>query len=151
MQLQNKIYKFSNWSVNVKRFRFLSDIIVRSFPHCIWIYLLQWNHVNLLWTINNFSEQYLETLWIGTEGYFNSTWIQFPRKWSNYYIGKETKFADPYIVIYKAWNILKSVSWLINIKSRSNIKTCKQLFLFLITYDDDVINIVIFVNNKYFA
>ena len=33
----------------------------------------------------------------------------------------------------------------------SNIKTCKQLFLFLITYDDDVINRVIFMNNKYFA
>jgi hypothetical protein len=36
-------------------------------------------------------------------------------------------------------------------KYMSNIKTCKQLFLFLITYDDDVINIVIFMNNKYFA
>jgi len=32
MQLQNKIYKFSNWSVNVQRFLFLSGIIVRSFP-----------------------------------------------------------------------------------------------------------------------
>jgi hypothetical protein len=29
MQLQNKIYKFNNWSVNVQRFLFLSGIIVR--------------------------------------------------------------------------------------------------------------------------
>ena len=53
------------------------------------------------------------------------------------------KFSD--------WSVNVQRFLLINIKSRSNIKTCKQLFLFLITYDDDVINIVIFVNNKYFA
>jgi len=31
------------------------------------------------------SGQYLETLWIGTKGYFNSTGIQFHRKGSNCY------------------------------------------------------------------
>ena len=53
------------------------------------------------------------------------------------------KFSD--------WSVNVQRFLLINIKSRSNIKTCKQLFLFLITYDDDVINIVIFVNKKCFA
>jgi len=31
------------------------------------------------WTINNFNRQYLETLWIRTKVYFNSTWIHLHR------------------------------------------------------------------------
>ena len=43
------------------------------------------------WTINNFNGQYLKTLWIRTKEYFNSIGIQFHRKGSNYYTGKEKK------------------------------------------------------------
>ena len=44
------------------------------------------------------------------------------------------KFADPYIVIYKAWKFLEICILTNRNLRRSNIKMSKQVFLFLVTY-----------------